>query len=122
MGNVERCDKTLPLNQMMFHVRRDARLRERWLTDFEALAREFGLSRAEIDAVAAKDPRRLMDLGVHQYYVPQILRLFFGAAQNSNASAALECYKRAFPEETAQAIALQARLDSMAPRARRARS
>ncbi len=100
MGNVERCDKTLPLNQMMFHVRRDARLRERWLTDFEALAGEFGLSRAEIDAVQAKDPRRLMDLGVHQYYVPQILRLFFGAAQNSNASAALECYTRAFPEET----------------------
>mgnify|MGYP003694362747 CR=1 FL=1 len=30
-----------------------------------------------------------MDLGVHQYYVPQILRLFFGAAHNSNASAAL---------------------------------
>ncbi|HZF04333.1 MAG TPA: hypothetical protein VE932_08390 [Patescibacteria group bacterium] len=122
MGNVERCDKTLPLNQMMFHVRRDARLRERWLTDFEALAREFGLSRAESDAVQAKDPRRLMDLGVHQYYVPQILRLFFGAAQNSNASAALECYKRAFPEETAKALALQARLETTAPPARRARS
>jgi len=28
--------RRLPLNQMMFHVRRDARLRERWLTDFEA--------------------------------------------------------------------------------------
>jgi len=111
MGNVERCDKTLPLNQMMFHVRRDARLRERWLTDFEPLAREFGLSRAEIDAVQAKDPRRLMDLGVHQYYVPQILRLFFGAAQNSNASAALECYKRAFPRETAEAMALQQRVE-----------
>src|SRR5438132_11778291 len=111
MGNVERCDKTLPLNQMMFHVRRDARLRERWLTDFEALAREFGLSRAEIDAVQAKDPRRLMDLGVHQYYVPQILRLFFGAAQNSNASAALDCYKRAFPSETAEAMALQRRAE-----------
>ena len=111
MGNVERCDKTLPLNQMMFHVRRDARLRERWLTDFEALAGEFGLSRAEIDAVQAKDPRRLMDLGVHQYYVPQILRLFFGASHNSNAHAALECYKRAFPEETAQAMALQERLE-----------
>ena len=111
MGNVERCDKTLPLNQMIFHVRRDARLRERWLTDFEALAREFGLSRAEIDAVQAKDPRRLMDLGVHQYYVPQILRLFFGAAQNSNASAALECYKRALPRETAEAMALQQRVE-----------
>ena len=111
MGNVERCDKTLPLNEMMFHVRRDATLRARWLTDFEGLAREFGLSRAEIDAVQAKDPRRLMDLGVHQYYVPQILRLFFGAAQNSNASTALECYKRAYPAETAEAMALQARLE-----------
>ena len=111
MGNVERCDKTLPLNRMMFHVRRDAQLRARWRTDFEALAREFELSRAEIDAVLARDPRRLMDLGVHQYYVPQILRLFFGAAQNSNASAALECYKRAYPAETGEAMALQARLE-----------
>lgn len=109
MGNVERCDKTLPLNQMMFRVRRDARLRERWRTDFEALGREFGLSQAEIDAVLAKDPRRLMDLGVHQYYVPQILRLFFGAAQNSNSSDTLECYRRAFPAETAKALAQQAR-------------
>ena len=111
MGNVERCDKTLPLNEMMFHVRRDARLRERWLTDFPALAREFGLSRAEVDAVQAKDPTRLMDLGVHQYYVPQILRLFFGAAQNSNAIAALECYTRAYPAETSEPRGLQARLE-----------
>jgi uncharacterized glyoxalase superfamily protein PhnB len=49
-----------------------------------------------------------MDLGVHQYYVPQLLRVFFGAAYNSNASAALECYKRAFPEETARAMAHRA--------------
>jgi hypothetical protein len=111
MGNVERCDKTLPLNEMIFHVRRDSRLRERWLHDFPALAREFGLSRAEIDAVQAKDPKALMDLGVHQYYVPQILRLFFGSRQNSNASDALECYKRAFPKETGEAMALQARLE-----------
>jgi protocatechuate 4,5-dioxygenase alpha chain len=104
MGNVERCDKTLPLNEMMYHVRRDAGLRARWLTDLLGLAREFGLSQAEHEALRAKDPRRLMDLGVHQYYVPQILRLFFGAAQNSNASAALQCYRRAFPEETAQAL------------------
>jgi protocatechuate 4,5-dioxygenase alpha chain len=97
MGNVERCDKTLPLNAMMYRVRRDAGLRARWLTDLPGLAREFGLSPAELDALQARDPRRLMDLGVHQYYVPQILRLFFGAAGNSNASAALECYLRAFP-------------------------
>ena len=111
MGNVERCDTTLPTNEMMYYVRRDPALRARWLTDLEGIAREFGLGQAEYEAIRDKDPKRLMDLGVHQYYVPQILRLFFGAAQNTNASAALECYKRAFPEETAKAMALQARLE-----------
>ena len=112
MGNVERCDKTLPINEMIFHVRRDAVLRARFLSDLEGLAREFKLSRAEYEALRDKDPRRLMDLGVHQYYVPQILRLFFGNAQNSNSSETLECYKRAFPEETARALALQKKLES----------
>jgi protocatechuate 4,5-dioxygenase alpha chain len=108
MGNVERCDKTLPANEMMFYVRRDPALRARWLTDLEGLAQEFGLSRAEYEAIRDKDPRRLMDLGVHQYYVPQILRLFGGAAHNTHASAALECDRRAFPEETAKAMAREA--------------
>jgi protocatechuate 4,5-dioxygenase alpha chain len=109
MGNVERCDKTLPTNEMMFALRRDGALRARLVSDLDAVARQFGLSRDEVEAIRAKDPRRLMDLGVHQYYVPQILRVFFGAAHNSNASAALECYQRAFPEETARALAAQAR-------------
>ena len=112
MGNVDRCDKTLPINAMMYHVRKDAALRARWRTDLEGIAREFGLSREEYEAIRDKDPRRLMDLGVHQYYVPQILRLFFGNAQNSNSSETLECYKRAFPEETARALALQKKLES----------
>ena len=112
MGNVERCDKTLPANAMMYAVRKDAALRARWKTDLEGLCREFGLSRAEYEAIRDKDPKRLMDLGVHQYYVPQILRLFFGNAQNSNASETLECYKRAFPEETARALALQQTLEA----------
>jgi Aromatic-ring-opening dioxygenase LigAB, LigA subunit len=90
---------------MMYHVRRDPRLRARWLSDLAGLAHDFGLSPEEHAALRDRDPRRLMDLGVHQYYVPQILRLFFGAAHNSNASAALECYRRAFPEESAPASA-----------------
>jgi hypothetical protein len=110
MGNVERCDKTLPTNEMMFYVRRDPALRARWLTDLAGIAAEFGLSPAEYEAIRDRDPKRLMDLGVHQYYVPQILRLFFGAAQNTNASEALECYKRAYPGETRKALELEARL------------
>ena len=110
MGNVERCDKTLPANEMMYAVRKDPVLRARWKTDLEGLCREFGLSRAEYEAIRDKDPRRLMDLGVHQYYVPQILRLFFGASANSNAHPALEAYRRAYPEEAAASDRLQDRL------------
>lgn len=114
MGNVERCDKTLPLNEMIFYVRRDPALRARWLTDLEGLAREFGLSRAEYEALSDKDVRRLNDLGVHQYYIPQIMRLFYGASLNTNNHPALEAYKRAFPEETARAMRLQAELEARA--------
>ncbi|MGH7334475.1 MAG: hypothetical protein ACREKS_17385 [Candidatus Rokuibacteriota bacterium] len=114
MGNVERCDKTLPTNEMMYYVRQDPELRARMLSDLPGLARQFGLSPAEVDALRNRDPRQLMDLGVHQYYVPQILRIVFGTAQNSNASATLECYRRAFPDETARAMALQARLEERA--------
>jgi hypothetical protein len=98
VGHVEKVDRTLPLNLMMFHVRRDAELRRRWAEDFDALAREFGLSADEAAAVKASDVRRLNDLGVHQYYVSQILRLTFGAAGASNAHPALEAFRRAYPE------------------------
>src|SRR5262245_40907339 len=106
MGNVERCDKTLPTNEMMSHVRRDPVLRASLVNDLDALGAEFGLSSEEIAAIAAREPKRLMDLGVHQYYVPQLLRFVFGTSQNSNASATLECYRRAYPEETSRAMAL----------------
>ncbi len=111
MGNVERCDKTLPLNEMIFYVRKDARLRERWRTDLAGLCREFGLSREETKALKDRDVRRLNELGVHQYYLPQIMRLFFGTAGNSNTHPALEAYRRAFPEETAKAFELAERLE-----------
>src|SRR5262245_8430577 len=109
MGNVERCDKTLPVNEMIYYVRRDAALRARWNHDLEGIAREFGLSREEYEAVRDKDVRRLNDMGVHQYYIPQILRLFYGASANSNSHPALEAYKRADPEEAAAAERAQER-------------
>jgi len=110
MGNVERCDKTLPVNEMIFYVRRDAALRERWNRDLEGLARDFGLSREEYEALRDRDVRRLNEMGVHQYYIPQILRLFYGASANSNSHPALEAYKRAYPDEAAASERLQERL------------
>jgi protocatechuate 4,5-dioxygenase alpha chain len=98
MRPVERVDRTLPLNEMLYRVRRDAELRRRWREDFDALAREFDLSSEEADAVQRSDVRRLHDLGVHPYYVTQILRLTFGTAGASNAHPALEAFRRAYPE------------------------
>ncbi len=97
MGHVDRVDRTLPLNEMIYHVRRDADLRRRWREDFDGLARQFGLSTDEAQAVKASDVRRLHELGVHQYYVSQILRLTFGAAGASNRHPALEAFRRAYP-------------------------
>src|SRR2546428_13828363 len=82
MGNVERCDTTLPTNEMMFYVRRDPALRARWLTDLPGIAKGFGLSRAAYGAIRDQDPKRLMDLGAHHFYVPQVPRLFFASARN----------------------------------------
>jgi len=111
MASVDRCDATLPLNEMMFYVRRSKELRERWNTDLAGLCREFGVSQAEYEALRDQDVRKLHELGVHQYYVPQMLRLFYGASANSNAHPALEAYKRAYPEESARALALAERLE-----------
>ena len=110
MGNVERCDKTLPLNEMIFYIRRDAALRDRWNRDLEGLARDFGLSPEEYEALRDRDVRRLNEMGVHQYYIPQILRLFYGASANTNNHPALEAYKRAYPDEAAASERLQERL------------
>jgi hypothetical protein len=98
LGNVGKVDRTLPLNEMIYAVRKDAVLRRRWREDFEALAREFGLGPEEIAAVRASDVRRLSEMGVHQYLISQILRLTFGTAGTSNAHPALDAFKRAYPE------------------------
>jgi len=104
MGNVERVDKTLPLNDMIYYVRKDALLRDRWLNDLENLCREFGCSTAEYQALKDVDIRRLMDIGVHQYLIPHILRLFYGVTGMTNNHPAMTAYREAFQEEAKQAL------------------
>jgi hypothetical protein len=100
MGNVERVDKTLATNEMVYYVRKSPELQRRWLTERAAVCREFGLTPAEIDALENPDPRVLMDLGVHQYLVPHILRLTHGTSNVTNNHPSLTAYANAFPRET----------------------
>jgi len=98
MGNVDKVDRTLPLNEMIYYVRKDPGLRRRWLDDLDGLAREFGLSGEELDALKRADVKRLNEMGVHQYYISQILRLSFGTRSASNEHPAIQAFRRAYPE------------------------
>ena len=102
MGNVHNVDRTLPINEMIYYVRKDPELRRRWLEDFTGLAAEFGLSGEEIEAVNTADVRQMNEMGVHQYLISQILRLTFGTNSASNMHPAIEAFRRAYPEYTKQ--------------------
>ena len=85
-------DKTLPANKLIFEVRRDARLRERFRSDLEGLMRDYGLSDTEKEALRKADLKRLGELGMHPYFLPQVTRLFKGAGYNHNESDAAQLY------------------------------
>ena len=85
-------DRTLPTNRLIFEVRRDPLLRERFRTDLDALMREYGLAAVEQRALAAGDLKALAALGVHPYFLPQVARLFKGAGYNHNESDAARLY------------------------------
>lgn len=104
MGNVERVDKTLPTNEMVFYIRRDATLRQRWKDDMESVCAEFGLGKEEIDALKEMNPKVLLDLGVHQYLIPHLLRLTYGETNMTNSHPALTAYQKVFPKESKAAI------------------
>ena len=85
-------DKTLSANRLVFDVRRDAALRQRFATDLDGLMRDYGLSEAEQRALREIDIRRLAELGMHPYFLPQVTRLFKGAGYNHNDSEAARLY------------------------------
>jgi hypothetical protein len=85
-------DKTLPANKLIFEVRRDAKLRERFRIDLEGLMSDYGLSPEEKDALRKADLKRLGALGMHPYFLPQVTRLFKGAGYNHNESEAAQLY------------------------------
>jgi len=54
--------------------------------------RDYGLSEEEQRALREIDIRRLAELGMHPYFLPQVTRLFKGAGYNHNDSEAARLY------------------------------
>jgi hypothetical protein len=90
--SILKTDRTLPANKMIFEVRRDPALRARFAADLDGLMREYGLSEPEKDALRKADLKRLAELGMHPYFLPQVSRLFKGAGYNHNESEAAQLY------------------------------
>ena len=89
-------DPDLPSNRMIFEVRRDNTVWPHFRERIEALMEQYGLSEAEKEAFRAVDVKRLGELGVHQYFLPQVTRLFHGSSANHSKSAAADAYRKSF--------------------------
>ena len=87
-------DRTLPSNRLIFEVRRDVALFERFRQDLEGFMDSYGLGEEEKAAWRAVDLRKLAELGVHPYFLPQVSRMFHGSGYNHNDSAAARAYAR----------------------------
>jgi hypothetical protein len=89
-------NRVLPTNRLVFDLRVDAGLRARFQDPaaFEGVLAEYGLSEDEKMLLRERDIGRIGELGLHPYMLPQLSRLFYGAARNTNESNAAQHYKR----------------------------
>ena len=96
-------DKTWPTNDMNYYVRKDRPCKKLgWRP--EGLNEGIRLQPGRIEALRDTDPKRLMDLGVHQYLVPHIMRLTYGVGNMTNAHPAVAIYQKAFPKESKESL------------------
>ncbi len=87
-------NRTLPSNLMVFELRRDLTLFQRFRQNIEPIMEMYGLSEEEKQAFRDENIKKLSELGVHPYFLPQISRIFHGSAYNHNNSEAAQVYAR----------------------------
>jgi hypothetical protein len=89
---IRNTDRTLPSNQMVFELRRDAQAFAAFQHDLEASMAHYGLGDEEKKAWRETDLSALARLGLHPYFLPQVSRLFKGGGYNHNDSEAARLY------------------------------
>ena len=90
--------RELPSNRMIFEARRDPAKYVNFADNCETLMEEYGLSEDERQAFRDIDMKRLGELGVHPYFLPQVSRLFHGGAHNHNNSPSAQAYGKSVVE------------------------
>ena len=66
--------------------------------NFENIMESYDLTEDERQAFRDLDIRRLGELGVHPYFLPQVSRLFHGGAYNHNRSPSAQAYGKSVVE------------------------
>ncbi len=84
--------RDLASNRMVFDVRRDPAKYTGFADRFEDVMEEYGLTEEERQAFRDLDIKKLGELGVHPYFLPQVSRLFHGGAYNHNNSPSAQAY------------------------------
>lgn len=87
-------DPTLPSNRLIYEIRKRRDLYEGLPDRLEAVMTQYGLGEAEKQAWRAVDIKRLGEMGVHPYFLPQVTRLMHGASHNDSRSRAAQAYRR----------------------------
>lgn len=84
----------LASNRLVFDIRRSRDLMAAFHQNMEKVLAEYGLTQEEKTAWREMNIHALGELGVHPYFLPQISRIFRGAAYNHNKSEAARLYAR----------------------------
>lgn len=92
-------DPGLASNRLIFDIRRELNRVERFRNHMEDVMTEYGLTAEEKEAWRKVDIKRLRELGVHPYFLPQISRIFQGGAYNHNDSAAAQLYAKSLTKD-----------------------
>ncbi len=91
-------NRELGANRMIYEVRRDPALFTDFADNFENIMESYDLTEDERQAFRDLDIRRLGELGVHPYFLPQVSRLFHGGAYNHNRSPSAQAYGKSVVE------------------------
>jgi hypothetical protein len=81
---LDHVNKLLQTNELIIDLKRSFELREKFKENEKEVLDMYSLTKDELEAIKARDFKKLYDIGVHQYLLAQLARLIYGTTDGSN--------------------------------------
>jgi uncharacterized protein YeaO (DUF488 family) len=81
---LDHVNKLLQTNELIIDLKKSLELREKFKENEKEVLDMYSLTKEELEAIKARDFKKLYDIGVHQYLIAQLARLIYGTADGSN--------------------------------------